>query len=336
MKCYRCKNTLSPHEANCPSCGQAVYTTHQGPGIAMGRRLDGLLAGAVSENDHLAALDVRTLPRQTDLRDNLGAVEDQGQIGSCVANAAVGALEHQQRKAGKPVVELSRMFVYFNARRMSGSEREDGGTTTAQGMAAFLAFGAPPEGVWPYDPNLLRTEPSRQAYDHASPNTPIEYARVDGMQNIKGAIASGYPVVMGVSIPQWCYQEAGKTGVMPNPPQAEVDKAKRETGHSMLLVGYDLDGGYFTVRNSWGQDWGQNGYFRMSFDTFEAASRADASWILGNLAGTPALTVVRPERKGAVDGSVRDMAAKMRHDIRDSLTKDIRDSFKDIKDRMKR
>ena len=35
-------------------------------------------------------------------------------------------------------------------------------------------------------------------------------------------------------------------------------------------------------------------------------------------------------------GSVRDMAAKMRHDIRDSLTKDIRDSFKDIKDRMKR
>jgi hypothetical protein len=336
MKCYRCGNSISPNFVNCPACGQAVYTTHKDPDRAMGRRLDGLLFGTVSEKDHLVALDVRTLPRQTDLRDNLGAVEQQGTTSSCVANAAVGALEHQQRKAGKPVVELSRLFVYYNARRMSGSEGDDGGTTTAHAMAAFLAFGTPPESVWPFDPRLVNSEPSRQAYEQAEANTPIEYARVDGMQNIKGALASGYPVVMGVSIPQRCYGEAGATGVMPNPSMAEVDKAKRETGHSMLLVGYDLDGGHFTVRNSWGQDRAHNGYFRMSFDTFEMASRPEASWILGNLAATPALSVTRPERKGAVEGSVRDMAAKMRHDIRDSLTKDIRDSLKDIKDRMKR
>jgi C1A family cysteine protease len=336
MKCYRCTSTINPSQNNCGSCGQAVYTTRTSPGASMGRRLDGLLPGAISERDHTAALDVRTLPRQVDLRDNLGAVEDQGNASSCVANAAVGALEHQQRKAGKPVVELSRMFVYFNARRMSGDQNDDCGSSTAAGMAAFLAFGAPPETVWPYDLNLLTKEPSREVYEQAAANTPIEYARADGMQNIKGALASGFPVVMGVSIPQWCYQEAGKTGTMPHPPLAEIDKAKREMGHAMLLVGYDLDAGHFTVRNSWGQDWGHNGYFRMSFDTFEAATRAEASWILGNLAASPALTVQRPERKGAVDGSVRDMAAKMRHDIRDSLTKDIRDSFKDIKDRMKR
>jgi len=336
MKCYRCQKSLSPADQKCPSCAQPVYTTYEGAGsLSMGRRLDGLQQGTTSPSDYVAAPTSRALPRTVDLRDNLGAVEDQGQIGSCVANAAVGALEHQQRKANKPIVELSRMFVYFNARRMSGSQQEDCGTTTAQGMAAFLAFGAPPESDWPYDPKLLKQEPSRMAFERAQPHTPVEYARVDGMDNIKGALAQGYPVVMGVSLPQHCYQEAGKTGTMSVPTAAEVDKAKRETGHAMLLVGYDLDAGHFTVRNSWGRDWGHNGYFRMALDTFEMAHRPEACWILGNLAATPALSIVRPARAEAVEGSVRDMAAKMRHDIRGGLEKDLRDSFKDIKDRLK-
>jgi len=330
MKCYRCQKALSPSDRSCPSCGQPVYATSPGSGVALGRRVDGWLRDAPSPKDFRATPNLTSLPRDVDLRNHCGHVEDQGQIGSCVANAAVGALEYQHRKAGKPAVELSRMFVYFNARRMRGTQDRDSGLSIAEGMAAFLAYGAPPEDAWPYDPNLLTRTPDDAAYTKAAENVPPEYARVDGLENTKGALAQQFPVVFGISLPTRCYEEAGKSGVIPTPTSAELDKAKREGGHSMLLVGYDLSAGHFLVRNSWGQNWGDKGYCRIALDAFDAAVDPASTWILGKL---EAFTVLRPQRK-AVEGGVRDMAAKMRTEIRDGLTKDIKDSFKDIKDRV--
>lgn len=227
------------------------------------------------------------------------------------------------------------MFVYYNGRRMTAREGRDSGLTTAEGMAAFLAFGAPPEDVWPYDPNLLTKTPDQGAYDQAVQNVPVEYARVDGLETIKGALAQQHPVVFLTSLPMRCFEEGARTGVIPMPTATELDTAKRETGHSMLLVGYDLNSGQFIVRNSWGPGWGDKGYCRISFEAFEASAHATSNWILGKLEASGAFKVDRPKLTAKpVKGSVKDMAAKMRDEIRDSLTKDINDSFKDIKDRI--
>jgi hypothetical protein len=125
---------------------------------------------------------------------------------------------------------------------------------------------------------------------------------------------------------------------MPVPTAAEADAASRESGHAMLLVGYDLDAGTYIVRNSWGADWGDHGYCRMPFDAFELGVHPSSTWILGTLDATQALTVDRPARAAAPaasSGSVADLAAKMREEIRSSLTKDIQDSMKDIRDRIR-
>jgi C1A family cysteine protease len=36
-------------------------------------------------------------------------------------------------------------------------------------------------------------------------------------------------------------------------------------GHAVLLVGYNDDGRYFIVKNSWGPDWGEGGFFRIAY-----------------------------------------------------------------------
>ncbi len=338
MKCYRCKSDLPRSGSHCPSCGQAVYTrgVRRGEG-SMGRRLDGCLPELPSPSDYRATPNLSNLPRQVDLREYCSPVEDQGQIGSCTANAVVGAMEYQQRKAGKPAVDLSRMFVYFNARRMAGTQNDDSGARISQGLAAFLAFGAPPEDTWPYDPNLIAKVPEEKVYGKALENVPNEYARVEGLDNVKASLAQGYPVVFAASLPERFWDDARATGRAPTPTKEEIDAVHTEFGtHAMLLVGYDDNAGEMLIRNSWGQDWGEKGYFRLGTDAWTAATARSSTWILGKLEASGDFTIVRPklETKPA-DGGVKDLAGKLRDEIRESLTKDIKDSFKEIKDRFK-
>lgn len=340
MKCYSCQKDLEVGENPCRSCGQPVYTTHQGAGIAKGRRVDGGRVAPASPKDYIATSGMSALPRKVDLRQHCSPVEDQGQVGSCAACAVVGAMEYQQRKAGRPVVDLSRMFVYFNGRRMRGTEHEDSGMSVPEAMAAFMAFGAPPETDWPYDPALLTKAPDQAVYNKAREHTPGEYARVSGQENIRGALAQGFPVSCLFQVPVRCFDEAGRTGLLPPATPEELARARGETGHIVLAVGYDLDTGHYLIRNSWGESWGDRGYFRAPFDVCEAGVHPFSTWILGKLDAAPMFQITRPARAAApadstpIEGGVKDLAAKMRTEIRDSLTKEIADSIKGIKDRV--
>lgn len=334
MKCYNCGRALPPTGGHCPHCGQAVYTRAGSTGAAKGRRLDGCLPPTMSATDFRAVPNLSGLPRAVDLRGDCTPVEDQGQIGSCTANAAVGALEFQRRKDGKPAGDLSRLFVYYNSRRMAGQEQDDGGATIAQCMAALLAFGTPPERSWPYDPALVKTTPDAKVFQEALDATPREYAKVEGLEHVKGALARQYPVVFGTSLPQRCFEEAARTGVMPTPTAAELAEAEKTGGHAMLLVGYDDAPRTFIVRNSWGTQWGHQGYCQMSYDTFEQSRAATTSWILGNLEASGAFRVTRPVLVAKpVEGSVKDLATKLREEIRGGLTKDLESTLKDVRGR---
>ncbi len=335
MKCYKCSRELPASGSVCPSCGQPAYTTGAGTGPSMGRRVDGALTSQPSAKDYIAKADLSSLPRRVDLREHCSAIEDQGQIGSCVACAVVGAMEYQMRKGGQAPLDLSRMFVYFNARRMRGTENADSGISVPEGLAAFLAFGAPPEAAWPYDATLLSKAPDQGVYQTASDHRPSEYARVQGQDNIRGALAQKFPVPALFQLPMRCFDDAGRTGVIPAPTQEEVNSARGITGHSMLVVGYDLDAGNYLIRNSWGADWGDHGYCRMSFETFEMGVHPASTWILGRLETATGMTVQRPALTSKpVEGGVRDMASKLREDIRGSVSKDLQDAFKDIKQRV--
>jgi hypothetical protein len=345
LQCLKCRRPLPQRATVCPSCGQAVYTTVRSAGAGHGRRLDGCLAEPPSTRHFTAVPNVSSLPPRVDLRPGCSPVENQGQIGSCTANAIVGAVEFKRRKQGRHE-DLSRLFVYFNARRLMGLEREDSGARIAHGMAAFLAHGAPPESAWPYDPARVTTAPGEGAYAAAAANTEAEYARLSGLEDIKGALAREQPVVFSISLPVRCYEEASATGVMPRPTDEELAAVATQHGsHAMLLVGYDTNEQIFHVRNSWGEQWGERGYCKIAIDTFERAMAVDTAWVVGALEASGAFSVTRPVTRPAaatapppasraVEGGMRDTAARLREEIRGGVASDVNDALRRIRERV--
>lgn len=312
-----------------------TYTTAPSSGTPNAYRINGCLFGKPSPTDYRAVPQLVSPPRKVDLRAYCSPVEDQGQLGSCTANAAVGALEYHQRKRSEPTVDLSRLFVYFNSRRMAGRVNQDSGAEIAEAMAALLAYGAPPEERWPYDIARYTEEPAPNLFEEARKHQPAEYARVERGDGVIGALARGYPVVFGIQLPRRCFEEAANTGVIPEPTQAEIaEAAAMGGGHAMLIVGYDLDRKTYLLRNSWGDRWGDRGYCAMPMSATESGSRPDEFWILGKLESSGDFKLLKPQRE-PVAGTVAGKAEKMRDDIRGDLVRDMADAGKSIRDRFR-
>jgi hypothetical protein len=306
-------------------------------------RLNGYIRGNPSNRDFRTWFWDRGVPDKVDLRSHCTRVENQGDIGSCTSNAAVGALEYLYSKSGEPV-ELSRLFVYYNSRRLNGTVPEDQGATIREAMASILAYGTCRETIWPYDPELFSKEPPQAAYEDALKHDAIQYARVAGVKGCINALAEGFPVVFGTFIPRRCYDEAATTGVMPMPTEKER-RASGNYGHAMLMVGYDKNERMFIVRNSWGEVWGDGGYCKMPFGIAETCSRPDEFWILSELEQAGNFSLVRPGRgtptvAPAVNaapaapsmklGGLGDTAARLRDQVRSGLEADLAASSRKI------
>jgi C1A family cysteine protease len=97
------------------------------------------------------------LPPKADCREFCSVIEDQGELGSCTAQALVGALEFLQLRAISKGLDcgfsdLSRLFVYYNTREAMGTVREDSGASLRTGIKELKRRGACRESAWPYIP----------------------------------------------------------------------------------------------------------------------------------------------------------------------------------------
>lgn len=301
-------------------------------------RRDGCLFSPPSSKDYRALFPAREIPDRVDLRQSCTAVENQGQLGSCAANAAVGAVEFFYKRRDGRSPDLSRLFVYYNARKMQGDVTSDSGAFIRMVMASLMGYGACTEDRWAYDPAQFAEEPPKDAYDEALTHEPIQYARVDGVAGATRAIAEGLPVVFACAIPDRLYDAAATGGAFPA--LTEEERTARPTsGHAMLLVGYDNRQQAVIVRNSWGEEWGDRGYGYIPYDVVDTcAAFYNEFWVVADLEQRAGLRLVKPaqratDRKQGPPGigtGVAGAAASLRDQIRSSLEADLSASSRKV------
>jgi C1A family cysteine protease len=231
--------------------------------------------------DHLLQLPRKTgaLPPSADLRAGCPAVYDQGQIGSCTANAIAGAIEFDQRKQQLPQpFTPSRLFIYYNERLMEGSVASDSGAQIRDGIKSVGSQGACAETLWPYVEDQFAVRPSPPCYKIARTHPAVSYSRVaQDLGQLKACLAAGYPFVLGITVYESFESDgAASSGIVPMPGDSETVLG----GHAVMAAGYDDASSRFLVRNSWGSDWGMGGYFTIPYGYVTDDNLADDFWTI--------------------------------------------------------
>ncbi len=219
------------------------------------------------------------LPAKADLRKQCPLVYDQGQLGSCTANAIgaafeFGLLRQSQAKDFMP----SRLFIYYNEREIEHSVNSDSGAMIRDGMKTVNKQGVCPENMWPYNIEMFANEPSPNCYTNALNHQVLSYHRVTrNLNQMKSCLADGYPFVFGFTVYE-SFEAAtvAKTGKLNMPKKGEATVG----GHAVMAVGYDGASKRFIVRNSWGTSWGLSGYFTMPFDYLMEGNLSDDFWTI--------------------------------------------------------
>ena len=203
-----------------------------------------------------------TLPPSVDWRSQCPPIVDQGQLGSCTANAIAGTLGFLEVKARQPFVALSRLFIYYNERVMEHTVQSDSGAMIRDGVKSVAKLGVCVEKRWPYVIAKFKAKPTPACYKDALNHTISSYHRLATLDEMRACLAGGYPFVFGFTVYEsFESQEVAQTGVVPMPQQTE----KVLGGHAVMAVGYDDAQQRIIVRNSWGTSWGQQGYFTMPY-----------------------------------------------------------------------
>jgi C1A family cysteine protease len=229
---------------------------------------------------------LKKLPKKMDLRRACPPVYDQGQLGSCTANAIGGAIQFELMKQKAAAFVPSRLFIYYNERVMENTVNSDSGAQIRDGIKSVNQQGVCPEPHWPYNINEFAQKPYSSCYTEALKHQVLSYHRVNrDINQMKGCLADGYPFVFGFTVYDSFEGAAvAKTGVLNLPKKGE----KVVGGHAVMAVGYDDAGGRFIVRNSWAADWGQKGYFTMPYQYLLNSNLADDFWTIRIVEVNPA------------------------------------------------
>jgi C1A family cysteine protease len=230
------------------------------------------------DNVYQLPLKLATPPPSVDLRAGCPAVYDQGDLGSCTANAIGAAIEFDQNKQKMAASTPSRLFIYYNERVIEGSVDSDSGAQIRDGIKAVASQGACPETMWPYVESSFATCPPAPCYTYAKLHPAVQYARVaQDTGHLKTCLAAGFPFVFGFTVYESFESDAvAKSGMvaMPGPVEAAVG------GHAVMAVGYDDAASRFLVRNSWGSGWGVGGYFTIPYAYLADGDLADDFWVI--------------------------------------------------------
>jgi hypothetical protein len=216
------------------------------------------------------------LPEAANLQKFAPSVGDQGHQGSCVAWSSAYAartIEEAARSGADPnSLRFSPAFLY----NQIGLENCDG-SYIEKAMEFMTQSGSVPYDQFPYSDQDCSKQPDQQQLDQARQYkmrgfnrlTPGDRNNAIDLHAIKENIAQGAPVVIGMQVGgSYMQPMLGKDLWTPT----DEDRSLMGFGgHAQCVVGYDdrKYGGAFLLMNSWGPQWGNNGFAWVRYPDFK-------------------------------------------------------------------
>lgn len=243
------------------------------------------------------------LPPKFDNRDICPPVFDQGELGSCVAQAVAAGMQMLQIRDNQPQKDLalSRLFIYWYARLRMGTIPWDSGCRIRDAIKGVNREGAALEERWPYNIKKYRRRPPLAARINGYKNQLFEYrsietevlipiavytdipethetshgsAKINNSYQIKAAIAQRQPIVLGVMVYEGFIGAVDGVIPMPGPEDPPLG------GHAIMLIGYDDGLGHYIFRNSWGEAWGIKGNGKIPYEYIHDPNLTADIWAL--------------------------------------------------------
>jgi C1A family cysteine protease len=217
--------------------------------------------------DRIADPSGLTILPEVDLRQGpMPLVFDQGQLGSCTANAVAACLQYDlsldRHLLGQGSARRrSRLDIYYGERSLEGELGQ--GDTGAYGRDGFKfaqQTGVLLETVWPYDISTYEGPPPDDRKRHKLTKP---YALVEkDISHMKAVLSNQQLIAFGVEVFESFEADPDlKSGIVPTPSGASLG------GHEMVVCGYlAAHPMYALVRNSWGSSWGIGGYCLFPWD----------------------------------------------------------------------
>lgn len=213
-------------------------------------------------------------PIIVDLRNKMPPVYEQENLGSCTAQALCGLIGYDD-----PMLIGSRLFLYYNQRKMLNTVSRDSGAFLRDGVKCLTQFGICQETMWPYIIKRFALCPPPRCYKRALLNRALQSKNIrNTLIDMKTSLANGYPFVVGILVySSFESNTVATTGVVPYP---DVKTERILGGHAVLCVGYDDMKQVWIMRNSWGTGWGMSGYFTLPYQYLLDSKLSSDLWTI--------------------------------------------------------
>ena len=204
-------------------------------------------------------------------------VKDQGPCGSCVAFGSVAALEAQigiSQATPNATIDLSEAQLWFCWGPGHGA-----GACPAGGWSIDAAYDGLAQGI--VDSSCFAYAPYDQPCNLCSGWTArlwsiTNWYTIFDPDEMKRYIASTGPLTTGFTVFEDFFNYIGDI----YSPVSDVEVG----GHCVTVVGWNDNNQCWICKNSWGQSFGENGYFRIQY----GACGIDAQmWAIGGVAAAP-------------------------------------------------